>query len=474
MKIIKHYITILLVFFSMSGCRNFVELDPPKNLILTSNVFETNATAITALTSIYMQMVDKDDLPFIMSAYTGYEGDELQTAFPLYKDLYENNLTPTGSLTNQIWANSYNFIYQANAVYEGAEKSTSISVDVKKQLMAEAAFVRAFWHLYLMSFYGEIPIVVTTSYTVNAVIARSPKDQVYRQIIADLQYAQQNLNDNYVAGNTISTSTDRVRPNKAVATALLSRSYLYAGDYENAITQSSALINNSKYKIEDIDMTFLKESKEAIWQLMKSTPTFGINTQEGYNYILTSTPGVNSQHTYIAPQLLTAFDNGDLRLIHWIRKYTDETVSPSIDYYFPYKYKVQSSANVTEHSIVLRLAEQYLIRAEANAKLGNLAQAIEDTDVIRKRAGLTLINDTMTNINQEELLTAILKERQCELFAEWGHRWIDLQRSGTIDAVMNSVAPTKNAIWKSTKQLWPIPQTEIGNDPNLVQNHGYN
>ena len=72
-------------------------------------------------------------------------------------------------------------------------------------------------------------------------------------------------------------------------------------------------------------------------------------------------------------------------------------------------------------------------------------------------------------------MAAVLHERQVELFMELGHRWLDLKRSGSIDAVMNIVTPLKGngAAWQSYQQLYPIPLNDIQKDPNLTQNTGY-
>src|SRR5690606_33452932 len=116
------------------------------------------------------------------------------------------------------------------------------------------------------------------------------------------------------------------------------------------------------------------------------------------------------------------------------------------------------------------LSEQYLIRAEARAQLGDLKDALKDLNLIRKRAGL----EPKVLNGKSELLDAIFRERQVELFAEWGHRWLDLKRTGEVDGVMEKVALQKGGdTWTSDKQWWPIPQQELHNNPNLTQNPSY-
>ena len=117
---------------------------------------------------------------------------------------------------------------------------------------------------------------------------------------------------------------------------------------------------------------------------------------------------------------------------------------------------------------MLRLGEQYLIRAEARSEQNESTPAA-DINVIRTRAGLP----GTTATNKAAYLSAIAKERQTELFTECGHRFFDLKRTGTIDSVMNVVAPVKVTTWKSYMSLWPIPPADIVQDANLTPNPGY-
>ena len=124
--------------------------------------------------------------------------------------------------------------------------------------------------------------------------------------------------------------------------------------------------------------------------------------------------------------LLNSFEAGDARLTNWVDVRTVTTTGAiTTSFYFPYKYKVNAfGAVVTEYEMVLRLGEQYLIRAEAEAELENLPDAENDLFKIRDRSGLLKITGT-----KPTLLTAIQKERRVELFSEWGNRWLDLKRT---------------------------------------------
>jgi hypothetical protein len=147
----------------------------------------------------------------------------------------------------------------------------------------------------------------------------------------------------------------------------------------------------------------------------------------------------------------------------WIKSIT----TPAGIFHFPYKYKAgQAVTTTTEYAIVLRLAEQYLIRSEARAMLDRIVESEADLSVIRQRAGLPAVN----GLSKPALLDSIQLERKFELMFENGERWINLKRTGTADAVLG---PLKAPDWVSTDQLYPIPQMERLRNPNLSQNPGY-
>jgi hypothetical protein len=219
---------------------------------------------------------------------------------------------------------------------------------------------------------------------------------------------------------------------------------------------------------------FLANSKEAIWQLMLPMPSSTYATPDGNGFILQGAPGAGALNSTILTQsFLNTFENGDKRLTAWVSSYTT-TSGPTINYYYPSKYKVRTSSGpgVSEYEMVLRLAEQYLIRAEAEAEEGDLLDAASDVDVIRTRAGLANLSDTISS-SKQMMLAAILRERQIELFTEWGSRWFDLVRTGAVDSVVSALGPIKNSQWIASDSLYPIPQSDILLNGNLTQNPGY-
>ena len=468
MKLINTLFAFLAV--GVLGCKKFVQIDAPNDRIVTESVFNNTAAATSAVQAIYTQMTQDS---YNISLWGGLLSDEL-TNYSGDADiisLYSNSMN--GKVTPGIWGHAYSYIYQANAVIEGLSKYGGGNAAVAQQLTGEAKFIRAWWYFYLTNCYGDVPLATTTDYTINRQLSRTSKSDVYQQIVNDLKDAETQLNSNFVDQSDTSITTDRVRPSNWAEKALLARAYLYNGDYANAITKATEVINNSSlFTIEpDLNRVFLKNSSEAIWQLAVPNPTQlgSINTPDGYWFILNTAPNNSGSFNIstVSNQLWSAFEPGDQRKLSWIGQF----ISSPDTFNFPYKYKVYQSSDITEFTMMLRLAEQYLIRAEAKAQLGtDLASAAADLDVIRNRAGLS---NYAGPLQKDSLMAAILHERQVELFTEWGHRWFDLVRTNTANQVMGVVTPLKGGSWNPNWQLFPIPQSEIFIDSHLSQNTGY-
>lgn len=457
-------LVILVLLLSFSSCREFLDIETPTSKVVTVAVFESEESAIAAALGMYHQMMHVNGFANgnfnSVTLLCGLSADEfgLYTNDVDYTGFSRNEVITSSAKNYSVWSTAYETIYRANALLAGLEEST-ISENIKRQLQGEGKFVRAFAHFCLVNLYGDIPIVTTIDFRVNAIGTRKSKELVYDQIIRDLLDAKELLSSDY-------PSKGRVRPNKSVATAMLARAYLYLGDWGNAEVQATEVIENSNYQIlTDFNGIFLDGSKEAIWQMIY--PASPQTTLEGTLFILLSAP--NPSHPVaITDDLYNAFESGDERLTKWVGDFTNDAAT----FHFSYKYKNSQGSELvtTEYSMVLRFAEQYLIRAESRAHLENLPGAIEDLDVIRSRANLLAIHDTNPSIDQESLLLAIEHERRVELFSEWGHRWFDLKRTNHANTILGA----KKDNWQSTDELFPIPDQEMLIAPNLTpQNPGY-
>jgi starch-binding outer membrane protein, SusD/RagB family len=479
-----------------SSCKKFVDADVPDNELTAATVFTTDETALGAMTGLYSTMTSNTLLLAAYSSMPALSADELQNYSTDAEtvQLYSNSIALSGNTTDFLWTRAYQLIYMANAAIEGARQSTTLSAPVANQVIGEGEFMRAFFYFNLVNEYGGVPLVTTTNYVTNSSIARSTVQAVYTQIISDLQDAQSKLTDNYLDG-TNAVSSYRIRPNKGAATALLARAYLYTGNWAAADSSATVVIDNTgQYSLDSLNSVFLANSTEAIFQLQPAG-IGGLNTPEGFWYILYADPSISSNATggkiaTISSGLLNAFEPGDNRAVDWVGSFTDNTTTPATTYYFPYKYKIGNygNASVTEYSMVLRLAEQYLIRAEAEIEEGQTAAGIADLNVLRSRARgaatpaipnpLPPLNAGLSNAGA---MAALVQERRIELFSEFGHRWYDLKRlpglsnpSGKLaDEVMPAATAAKGGTWNDQWELYPVPLTDMQTNPSLVQNPGY-
>jgi hypothetical protein len=442
----------------ITACSNFTDIDLPSSQLSSGAVFEDRSTAEAAMTDIYSNIREKGLLTGSRSGLSnqlGLYADELEyygLSGTAQANFYNNALLASASEISELWNSSYNQIYAANSVVEGVAKSSSLTDLEKQQLTGEALFVRALIHFYLLNCFGPVPFISTTDYKENSAVSRMPKAEVYKMIKKDLEDAAGFLPTAYIGG-------ERARPNRSAAKALLARVCLFMGLWEEASDNASAVLNQTdlyQWPLSN-EGVFLKEGTTTIWQLMPSIA--GSNTYEGNNFIFLQGPPPSAA---IAADLLNAFSNDDLRRKNWLKSVTDG----SGVWYHAYKYKKQSpTASSAEYSVVLRTAEQYLIRAESRAHFSDLIGAKEDLNKVRNLAGL---QNTAAQ-TADEIIDAVLLERRLELFTEFGHRFFDLKRTGRLDIVLLPVKPQ----WETFKGLLPLPQSELLLNPNLTQNAQY-
>lgn len=456
----KYHPYFLFFFLGMAflSCKKYVEVPPPQNQLVSENAFADDKTAEATVVGIYsiMNAYNYQFGNVLSSFMPAFGADEFHYAFSVssFDEFKNDELTPDNRYVNSFWESSYSFIYHANAVMEGIEKSTTLSEATRNQLLGEVKFVRAFCYFYLVNRFGDVPLILNTHYKVNTLMPRTEKAIVWEAIIKDLTEAQGLLSDEY-------TGAERIRPNKAAATTLLARAYLYQEKWDLAEAEATKVINDPKYKLLDnLNDVFLKNSEEAIWQLQSvNTSTAGVNTWEGFNIVPFSTRSYYNLYDV----LVNAFEPGDARLENWTGTY----VTGGETFHFPYKYKIRRASTVEEYSMVIRFAELFLIRAEARAQQNKLEEAKEDLDKIRQRAALDPLPAGLT---KDQLLSATAQERRIELFAEWGHRWFDLIRTGRAIEVLLPIKPDIDP----HDLLYPIPRPAMRTNPNLVQNEGYN
>jgi len=456
MKNISIKYTCIFSFFLLLGitsCDNALDVDLPSNQLSSESVYASEPTAEAAVNGIYQSMV-ADFFYNRVHTVLGETADELVPRTGIANIYSSNEIPETDGTINANWGELYKTIYNANNVIEGLTKSTSINAVKSKQWIAEAKFLRAYSYFYLTNLWGNVPLVLTTNVDVSALLPQSSQETVYAQILLDLTDASKDLPTDYK-----NYDQERIRATKWAAEALLARVNLYLERWNEASSHASAVINETGTYglingLTDTNSPFIADNKESILQI----PYFNVDyTYEGSSVFTTG-------GTLLLRKGNALFETGDARKTNWTIDINDRLgVFLGIA---PRKYQNDFGDSPSERSTLLRLAELYLIRAEARVKSNDITGAQQDINAIRNRA--LLDNTTVTNPNQ--LLDLIALERQREFFAENGHRWLDLKRTGKLDETLSVLS---DKIWKTTDNLYPIPEPAIRSNPFLNQNSGY-
>lgn len=389
------------------------------------------------------------------SAYRSLQaGNREYVAFP---DLYADNLDFTGTYQTDrefglrniqtsngavltLWADAYDGINRANGVLAAIPDNPDLSSADQALFRGSALMIRAMHYFGLVQWLGGVPLVLQPSVGVGeeSMVSRNTKEEVYAQIIADLEEA----------AGLLSATKDPGRATKGAVNALLAHVYLETGQYTQARDKATLLISDPNYSlVDDYSSLFTtKHSEESIFEIQ-----FTINNG-------------NALAFWFFPQALGGrWGFSPTEGLYDLYGPTDSRRDASIQIgptgkRYIYKYARISTGD--DNLIILRLADMYLIRAEANAQLNALdTTVLADINIVRNRAGATPVSVS----GQAALLDAILNERRLELAFE-GQRFFDLRRFGKAQTVLQIDAD---------RLLLPIPQAERDVNPNLGQNPGY-
>lgn len=451
-----------------TGCEKLIEIDPPVNQVTTDLVFASDKLATSARSALFSTLSQTATQSTNITLYSALQADDLLylgTAVAM-QEFNNNTYSALSTSSPSLFAEWYTVIYRANAIILGLQNTTGASEAIKKQYIAEAKFVRAYCYFNLVNEFGDVPLVLVTDPNITAFQPRETTSNIYNQIIADLTDAKANLLNDYSA-----TSGDRTGVNKFTATALLARVYMFTNNYAGAETNASEVIASTLYSlIPKASITaglFIKNSAESIWQTPPPVAATNQYTNEAAAFIPSSLTTLSTYNYRIDPRLMQIFGAGDQRPASWT---TSATFAGSV-YTLPFKYKYRTqtlavAAGITEYQIVMRLAEQYLIRAEARARIGtNLAGSLSDLNAIQNRAGAIL----STSMVAATLINDIALENRKEFFCEQGFRWNNLRRTGQADAVLSAIKTS----YTPKSKIFPIPQAAIDANYNLTQNPGY-
>jgi hypothetical protein len=349
-----------------------------------------------------------------------------------------HTLTADNNDLETVWAAIYKVVNQANFIITKvpAIKDATLTQAYRNQLLGEGYFIRALAYFDLARTFGGVQLFLTPTLKVSDKLGklRSTQAQTYAQALSDLNAAEPLL----------PATTVRDRATQKTVWALRARLNLYLQQWAAAETDAGRLIADSAiYKLVAPYNTFFTKTNttESVFELSYSiaypNPMFS-NWKSGGNYV----PNDSVRLLLTDP----AVGGGRSALINISGTKTLGILYPQ--------------SNGTDPVYVIRIAELWLIRAEARAQQDDLAGALADLNAVRARAGVGVSGA----VSKEEVLTAIESERRVE-FALEPHRWFDLVRTGRASAVLN--------VTDARRYVFPIPTPERLADPTLDQNPGY-
>ncbi|KAF0131877.1 MAG: ragb/susd domain protein [Bacteroidetes bacterium] len=444
----KIYYLILGLALTVISCNKVLDVDPSASV--SSDVSLKDSTGVERA---------------IIGSYSGLQAVGLYGRnAAIISDLAADNLVWTGTtqdygqipnkpipadnaVTDGMWSASYDVINRVNNIIYKLPSIPYKSENGKNGVHGEALFMRALMHYYLASYFGGVPLRLTPTVDLSNIdLAKSSLTDIYSSVIVDLESAITLLPANNVTGRATINS----------AKALLARVYLTdyhatgdATSADKAISLATGLIETTSISLATSFASLFDPAVVSSESLMEITYDIqNFNRLAQYYY----TRDLNGRYE-IAPSasLIAAYDAADARLASTIR--FDEKNNP-------YGAKYNDVSGGVDRVYVVRLAEMYLIRAEALAYTnGDIAAIQADINAIRNRAGLP----NTTGADHAALKLAIEQERRIE-FAFEGQRWQDLVRTKRAVSLLGI---------DEKYTLFPIPLSEMQTNKKMLQNPGY-
>ncbi len=500
MKVIKYiYVCVCLAFV---GCTKSPLLNKaPLAQVDVSSAYVTAADAQTAVTAAYTWLAANNwCCTYVGPGYMYWvlgnvASDDTEKGGESGSDqLYAEqvqlfNIPADNDATRFAWSSQYKGIRLANAVLDHVP-DIEMDADLQARYLAEAKFLRAYYYFNLVKTFGDVPLVLTTTQDLSKMI-RTPKSDVYDQIIKDLTDAISGLPEEY------SSSDDRGRATKGAAESYLAKVYLYLDNFPLAEQWFAAVINSGIYSLDpDYYHMFTpagEQSPEHIFQVQfvndqgaHPTNTYipqieGSRARKGWGFNLPTQDFVD------------AFEPGDPRLAATV--YQNGTVMPdgsianvgnSTTGYMNKKLYVNDYDLVGGtlrdgiDDVYMRLGKVYLWYAEAANEDGNTSEALKYLNLIRQRAreGNSSVLPDITETNKDALRKIIWHEERVEFGQEY-ERFFELVRQGRAGEVLRAYAAKYNdakgkGFRDGVNEIFPIPQTEIDLSHGLItQNPGY-
>lgn len=487
MKHIKYLIFTIAGFIYTSCGDEF--LNPlPDTAVAVDAFFQSDSDVLAGVIGIYdaLQGVNENTETNIGNYNRGVQFEHLLTEHRSdntrnatlegsKSDFHRYIVNPNNVESEDYWQSMYEVIFRANNIMKFIDIANESN---RAKYTAEAKFLRAYAYFKLVRLYGDVPLVTTVVGPADdktPLFTRVPKEQVYAQIVEDLQEAVNVLDNTYKA-----------RASRAAAQAVLAKVYLTQPNrnYSGAQQLCEAIINSGEYGLEPNfhDVFYSELNNEIIFAIQYQSG----NAQESQSFSSEFTSFVRAGRED-GQNIVNANLKADLDAFGGVRTIVSITDMGGIlandrnevAKFFPDGFDVNAdppygpnARNAGNDYIAIRFADVLLMHVEAVLAGGAAtvdAGALTSFQRIRDRAFPATAPNAIVSVTKEELLL----ERRVELAFE-NQRWFDLLRFGVADTVLSDHAIEMGYIFTSRSLLLPIPAREINLSGNLLtQNPGY-
>ncbi|MCD8742150.1 RagB/SusD family nutrient uptake outer membrane protein [Mucilaginibacter roseus] len=448
---IKTYITLFIISLSAVSCQKYLDVEPQASVPDDQTIFD-RASSQSALNGVYSSLASGGYYSTTFQSIGYLSGDNIQWtgSQSQVQELINHNVSTGNATISGAWVAIYQTINRANNLIAKVPEvqDAAFTETERNRILGEAYFIRGLAYFDLARTWGGAPIVTkpTVLASDNIGLGRRPATEVYAQALNDLNTAEPLLTE----------TTDRFKATRKTVWALKARFYLYQKDWAKAEEYATKVISDTKnYTLVRPYSAFFandaRGTQESVFEIFYSATELNSHRNQWQPQTNGGTRQWAPNDAFVA--LVNKADSGGNRSVLVVKDNQNR-------WYGNLYYRNPA----TDPSFVIRIAELYLIRAEARAHRGSAADldgARADLDAVRDRAGLA----ATTSTTQGAILLSIEQERRIE-FALEPHRWFDLVRTGRAQAVLKIADPSK--------LLLPVPQEQIQIDPSLLPNNpGY-
>lgn len=488
-RILSNILTVLLVAIMLAGCTSLLEVEPQSSI--TEQVFFKNESDfdpnVVGIYTVLRSLVNNN-------TYGMERSEELISGSnSRFTVAWSHTLSPSSGALN--YAEWYRGIGHCNLLLEKIKDfSFASNPDLKKKIVAETYALRAFFYFHLTRVIGDAPIMLQAITNENVpLLSRAPAADVMKQVLADLdaalaeftamdQFSKTSYPSKYrfAYGSVLALKADALLWNAKVTGG-------GEGSLQQAVTaiteiENTGLSLNADFaSVTGVRAGTNKEVLMAAYYQRDETP--GGNYSKNALPFLSIVQGAtnldkipyavssgNGQGAYqISPLSKSLFSNAADKRIPYTWVVEMQASGPKVSWITKYPGTKYSDDRIPDNDLVLyRMADVFLMKAEAYAGLNDLTNSVKYLDTVRARAGTGKYAGAATKPAIER---EILDERGRELYFE-NKRWFDLVRfhkGGTIDVY--TYVP--NLAGKTTPLFWPLNTTVFANNANILQTDGY-